>query len=137
LIQYPSDGLGNSPYCGVLAVAIVAHRSVAEVFDIMKNAYGKRGNWKGRTQDFQVIETATKLGIKLYCVRPRTQNKGTQFMKWVNTEAALGKTYMVWTTGHVQIVANGKVYDQSGCGTPIIEHWGRRKFIQRIELVVE
>ena len=137
---YPKDGRGEDPNCGVLAVATVTHRPLAVVFDHMKAKYGKNGNWKGRTVDSQVINTVGELGGKLENVYHREAmgvKRGPQFMKWVTEKAKEGTPYMVWTTGHVQIVKNGKVYDQSGCGTPIAEYWGRRKFIRRVEKVIE
>jgi len=135
---YPKDGRGNKPNCGVLVVATVTHKPLSEVFAHMKAKYGKNGNWKGRTFDHQVINTIGELGGRLENVFHKDTmgvKRGSQFMKWVNEKAQKDSAYVVWTTGHVQIVKEGKVYDQSGCGTPIAEHWGRRKFIKRIEKV--
>ena len=128
-MKYPTDAQGDQPNCGVTAVATIAGKTVAEVFTYMKEKYGKRGHWKGRTQQKQVIDTLRDYGFTLDQRFIREGKKrGPQLQKQA---FALNTIYLVWTTGHVQVVFDDKVYDQSG-EFPMHEYWGRRKFIVRI-----
>ena len=127
-MKYPTDAQGNVPNCGVTAVATIAGKSVAETFAYMKQKFSKRGHWKGRTSQKQVIDTLRDFGFTLEQRFIKGEKLGPALQRHLFQS---DKLYLVWTTGHVQVVFSGKVYDQSG-GFNMSEYWGRRKHIARI-----
>lgn len=129
-MYYPQDVNSEAPNCGVTAVAIISGKSVADVFAYMKEKFGRGGNWKGRTFQKEVIDTLRDFGFYVKEVYKKPADKrGTQFQKHIFFKRDI--PHVVWTTGHVQVVYQGKVYDQTGCFNTS-EYWGRRKFITRI-----
>jgi hypothetical protein len=95
----------------------------------MKNKYSRTANWKGRTKQAQVIDVLRDYGFTLIQKFNRVDRaRGPQLQKQC---FALDTVYLVWTTGHVQVVYNDLVYDQSG-SFKMSEYWGRRKFITRL-----
>lgn len=136
MMKYPADVNPVMPNCGVTAVAIISGKSVAEVFAHMKAKYSKRGNWKGRTFPNQVMNTIADFKICLTSVYARQgKQRGPQLQKWALEQAKHDEVYLVWTTGHVQVVRARCVYDQQVNGRRVEKYWGRRKFITRIERV--
>ena len=144
-ISYPTD-IVVGPNCGVTAIACLTGKSVAWVYEHMKARFGRRGNWKGRTNHSDRVEVLADLGIKLTPVYKAEQyinangelktRRGPQLEKWV-TNASRDRVFYVMTTNHVQIVYKGLVYDQSSNGVPVTQYWGRRKFIKQIMGVVK
>lgn len=127
-MKYPTDAQGGVPNCGVVAVATITGKTVGEVFQYMADKYNMHGNWKGRTSQVEVMEVLREYGFTLIQKFIKGENRGPQLQKQCFASDTI---YLVWTTGHVQVVYNELVYDQSGCFS-MEDYWGRRKYIIRI-----
>lgn len=129
------EGVGaHQPVCGVLAVAIAADRPFLEVFGLF--AEKRSGNWKGRTTPQERVRVLTLLGVNyqthqagLSKLLPRQMTLAC----WVREFARPGVTYIVTTSGHVQIVKDGEVLDQTNpFAVPVGRHWGHRKMVRMV-----
>lgn len=105
------NDLRKGPNCGVTAVAVISGISVTEAFAILRTIGNRTGRWKGVTNVAQRAEALELLGVKTkaWALKDRMRLE-----TWVRDRAEPGKTYMVRTTGHVQVVRDGWVMDQSG-----------------------
>jgi hypothetical protein len=110
-LSVPTD-IKNDPLCGVLAIAVVSKKTLTETYKIMARKH--RSNWKGATTLPERMSALNKLGIEYDNV---TFKAPISLRKWVAQNAVNDKTYMITTTGHVQVVRNGHVIDQGGCKT--------------------
>lgn len=124
----PADGR-RGPNCGVTAIAASTGNSFARVWALCKAQSGK-SRFKGGTYHIDRLAVLNKLGAQFEIMQlPRMT-----LQTFCNKYAQPDTTYMVTTTGHVQLVRiiEGKPYvlDQGGCKA-IDEHRGRRKFIYK------
>jgi len=128
-IPYPSDMPAKASRmgcCGIISVALFTGAGFAEVWDTIRRAHRKPGNWGGGTRHNERLTAIRKLN------KGRSAAFKVQRMtlrKWINLHAKDDTTYMIRTTGHIQVVRNGFVYDQSGCWS-ILEHPGKNKMVQ-------
>ena len=138
--------------CGVFAVAYVAGKPIDEVFELFKKRYRKTSRWQGRTTSVIRHEMLNHLGVRCKSMEPgmvktikipypdgiKEAYAGTSSMtlaKWVDLNTAKGKTYIVDTTGHVQVVHDGIVHDQHG-SKPVDVFWGRRKRVREATQII-
>ena len=106
-------------FCGLTAMAVFTGYS----FEAVKQAYQiglvendrktKRSNWKGTTN---VLGRNWALEVMDVDFETTMYRRGEQVSleKWVARHAKPGATYMITTTGHVQVVRDGVVIDQRG-----------------------
>lgn len=127
-IPYPADMPDRAARvgcCGVISVALFTGASFNDVWTTIQRVHRKPGNWKGSTRHNERMSAARKLN------KGRSAAFKTQRMtlrRWINLHAVDDTTYMVKTTGHIQVVRNGFVYDQSGCWS-ILDYPGNHKII--------
>ena len=118
------------PNCGVTAIAASTGQSFARVWNLCAKHLKHRKRMTGSTVHIQRLKVLDELGAD-YEVVPHERMTLQAFCQRV---ARPRTTYMVTTTGHVQLVRiiEGVAYvlDQCGCKA-IDEYSGRRKFIYR------
>ena len=117
----------NMPCCGVFAVATVTGLDFEEVFEDFRVTFGKQKNWRGRTNRTQYVKMLRKYGSKVTQVETKKMN----LRRWVAVHTKKDVTYVVTTTGHVQVVRNGIVTDQHGVH-PIGECRGAGKMVNNV-----
>ena len=124
------DGARLGPNCGVTAVAIVCGITFDEAWTSLR--FGRNRNWKGRTtvSDWLRVLVSRNVPFEVRLPRPTT------LQHWATFYAKPGTTYMVRTTGHVQVVKDGWVIDQLG-PRRVSQFWGRRKRISHIIEIME
>ena len=130
-LQNPQDQQ-RGPNCGVTALAIVAGISFAEAWRLAKNASG-RPRFSGGMTDRDI-------GIALSLANVDCQKvpdvKGMTVQNFAHMMNGNNKTYFVVSTGHAQVVQNGRVADQSGVFN-IADFWGRRKKLRYAAEIIE
>ena len=139
------DGARNGPNCGVTAMAIAANISFDSAWDLLKRVGTKINGTTGRPKKFTGAtfnadrELAyKKIGLKTKKIDwEKIKSSGhtvltlKNFVEW---GTAKGKTYIVTTTGHVQVVKDNWVIDQGGA-KPIDEFHGKGKHVDQIHEV--
>lgn len=111
-------GNRTGPNCGVTAVAAFTGVSFDRVWKLI--APRKGPGWRGTTYPHDRAAALKALGadtVTVKMARVRLQTLVNR-LPW-------GRTFMVHTTGHVQVVRNGIVMDQGG-PAPIAEYRFRR-----------
>lgn len=126
----PADTPSNWPCCGVAAVAMETGVSFNKAYETMRQVGGKRRNWKGKSNLPMMNGTVQKLGKTPVEVSPK---KRVALKTWVRQTAKKNTLYRVLTSGHAQVVYNGKVYDQGNPeGADIEEFWGKNKRVDTV-----
>jgi len=143
----PDDQV-HGPNCGVTAVAIAMGISFNQSWELHKKVGKKSNKWKGSTFSHDRIKVLNKLNAKY-----RVYNGYTDITKYgritkrsnlsfsYDTPITLSKyvkwncnttsTYIITTTGHVQVVKGGWVIDQ--CDSKPIHEWsGKRKYVKQV-----
>ena len=118
-------GARSGPNCGVTATAVVCGLTFDEAWHKLRN--GRNANWKGKTTVADWMHVLTNMGIahEVRMVKTMTLHR------WVNVYSKRGVTYMVRTSGHVQVVKDGWVLDQGGA-KPLHKFWGRAKRLTHV-----
>lgn len=118
------------PNCGVTAIAASTGQSFARVWNLCAKHLTHRKRFRGGTIHSERLKVLDELGADYEVV----QHERMTLQAFCQRVARPRTTYMVTTTGHVQLVRiiEGVAYvlDQSGCKA-IDEYRGRRKFIYR------
>lgn len=119
-------GAFMGPNCGVTAVAIAAGVSMSKAWNTFTANYTMSSNWRGGTRHVERLKVLDQLDVTYREFKPKRMTLTAFAAKTKGDD----RTYMVTTTGHVQMVRNGQVLDQRGV-VPVGKHWGRRKFINK------
>jgi len=120
------QGAWLGPNCGVTAVAVAAGVSMLEAWDTFKHVCNMHKNWKGATRSKDRYMALDALGVN-YEIK---QGFGGMTLKqFALSVAKPGVMYIVTTTGHAQVVMDGKILDQGGV-KDVKDHWGKRKKIK-------
>lgn len=142
---YPKDAKGGG-VCGVLAIAASTGQSFERVYSLCAS-YSRQKRFKGGTTLGQRLKVLNHLGIKydrILVGRSAFTTKETSLprmtlKKFASWYAKPNTTYMVTTTGHVQLIRiiEGEPYalDQGG-NKHIDAFWGKNKFINRDILIM-
>lgn len=131
------SGLTSRTFCGVCAVATVAGIPVSKAEQLLRAAirFSPRTKWTGSTSTAQRAHVLTQLGFKLsqhYTFTKEGRGKGqVTLTSWVRDWAAPGRTYLVVVTGHVVVVRDGMVLDQTGIH-PAAKHRSARCHTQHV-----
>ena len=97
--------------CGVFAVSLVTNLPVQRVFNKIKKQSFKSKQWKGGTKYWE-LESALDFYKRKYS--EIKLDKKVRLSTFVKDYTAKNYSYLVWVNGHVCVVHNGKIYDQSG-----------------------
>ena len=142
----PDDQV-TGPNCGVTAVSIAMGISFKQSWELHKRVGKKSNKWKGSTfkQDrtkvlrllgakYRVLDRYTD--ITTYGREKNTKNLTLAYnpitlQKYVKWCCNFSSTYIITTTGHVQVVKGGWVIDQTG-SKPIHEFWGKGKRVMEV-----
>jgi len=129
-LQLPNDNR-TGPNCGVTAIAAATGQPFNRVWSLCAAGamrFTQRKRFRGGTVHLQRVQVLEKLGAdfdELQFPKMNLQKFGDYF-------ADEGVTYMVTTTGHVQLLhrRDGQIWilDQGGV-KPIDEYRGKKKFI--------
>jgi len=122
------QGAFLGPNCGVTAVAVAAGVSMLEAWDTFKKVCNMRKNWNGGTRQFDRIKALDALGVE-YESLPFYAGRTLSYFANLTKDMMPGKMFIVTTTGHAQVVMDGKVLDQGGV-KDVKDHWGKRKKIK-------
>ena len=122
----------KGPCCGVLACAIAAQKPFKDAWAWLKSHGDRcwRNTWKGSTYTHDYPKWLNHAGVKFRHVLPGKMT----LSGFVHYKAKPNIPYLVVTTGHAQIVYNGKVVDQRGV-FDIQKCWGRLKFIKEVFII--
>ena len=122
----------KGPCCGVLACAIAAQKPFKDAWAWFKSHGDScwRNTWKGSTFTHDYFKWFNHAGVKFRHVLPDKMTLSS----FVHYKAKPNIPYLVVTTGHAQIVYNGKVVDQRGV-FDIQKCWGRLKFIKEVFII--
>ena len=109
------------------------------MYDHCKRRYNRRANWKGSFKSSKdiiaVLEDHGVILKRLYKWQKGERHR--QLRTLVNKKLLKAeKTYVIFTTGHVQLVQRNRVYDQSGPAQEIEEYWAKGKYVKEIYEVV-
>lgn len=139
-LQLPPDAIGDHPNCGLIAMAVAANVNLSEASEAYQKAckeiLGRRmqGNWKGRTYDsIRNYALVHYLGVSLYESPVRGGMSLKHLVHCINLNDN-PTTYIITTTGHVQVVNRHTVVDQGG-PCHINDYWGRRKKVKEVLFV--
>lgn len=127
-MRYPVDFLdihSKKPLCGQLAVAICANVSLEVAERVLRKHMPKhRSRWTGTTYHEQRVAALHDLGLN-----PVDHKFGRMTLqRLIFDHLDPFRMYMVNVTGHVVIVNNQEIIDQSQYST-VQNHWAKRKFI--------
>jgi hypothetical protein len=123
------------PNCGVTAVAVVARKPFDKVFSDMKRREGKRGNWKGRTFPQEIDRALKDQGVSATRMEMDAKSR-KQTLKTFVRDVDHKKTMIIRTTGHIQVVKDGYVIDQTLAEPKPVEKFsGRNKRVQGVWMV--
>jgi hypothetical protein len=125
-LRLPADNR-KGPNCGVTCVAIVAKVSFKQSWDEFRRIY--RGRWNGATRQPDRERVLTKFGVKFL----KLSVPGCTLKNFVIKHSMTGKTYMVRTSRHVQLVRDGVVFDQNGPHG--LGDWRGRKHVKDVLLI--
>lgn len=122
--------MGSLPVCGVYATAVAAKIDFVEAWN--RFAVSKRSNWKGALYNDEILKEMRNSGVQF---RRCCSVLRHQMLKNVINEKLLdrNKTYIVFTTRHVQIVQGLYVIDQGSKKNISDYRWARK----RIEAIYE
>ena len=118
-----NDTLKNLPCCTITAISVFTGANFEDVWQEAKK--GRANNWKGRTHN-HVQQRLMKKFNKGRTAGFRPGRMSLQ--KFHETQARKNTAYLIFTTGHCQVMVNGYVVDQKGA-THISEFYGRRKIV--------
>ena len=157
IVNEKAQGLINpedqrqGPNCGITAIAVATGISFDKSWNLHKQVnFRKRdGRWKGSTHDGERKLVLHKLKIKFVnhicynkfnfkykksSVVPFSHYPIT-LRKYIELNCNKTSTYIITTTGHVQVVKGKSVVDQGGVKT-IEGFWGRnKKVVSVIEIL--
>jgi len=123
----PQDVPRGRPNCGVVALAHFTDQPYARV----ERFIGKRrsSRWRGVSNRLDYAAFFARIGLPVVRGRGKDHGEGETLLQWVNHHAQPGRRYMVITTGHAQVVYDGKVLDQhDGEMVPVERfHWKRKR----------
>lgn len=117
-------GRGN---CGLVALA----HFTDQPYDRVERFIGKLrpANWKGVTWKKDYLSFFARIGLRVTEGRPEV--KKIPLDRWVRLYTEPGVRYMVITTGHAQVVYDGKVIDQrDDVPAPVGMYHFRRKQVR-------
>ena len=142
----PDDQV-TGPNCGVTAVAIAMGITFKQSWELHKRVGKKSNKWKGSTYDGERMLVLHKLNAKFRehktwdnittygrltkSTKLPFKNYPISLQKYVKWSCNFTSTYIITTTGHVQVVKGGWVIDQGG-SKPIHEFWGKNKKITQV-----
>jgi hypothetical protein len=130
-LSHPDGMKRGVSNCGVVALAVATGLPYQEVHSWF--AARKRGNWKGSTRAKDRARFLEEKRIEFEAIGDEPEHQGTlqSFAAWARYHAP-GRTFIVTTTGHVQVVRDGQVLDQNYVG-PAPGYPLRRKRIRNLE----
>jgi len=136
------EGARSGPNCGVTAMAIAANISFDSAWDLLERVDKRSKKFTGATFDADREIAYKKLGLKTtkinfkdrYDIAKKKGNFVLTLKNFVEWGTVKGKTYIVTTTGHVQVVKDNWVIDQGGA-KPIDEFHGKAKHVDSIHEV--
>lgn len=111
-MSLPEDNRKNGN-CGITALAIVLGVSFDEVWNAYQEFHPRKGNWKGTTHHYPRLKVLKKYGVKFNDGERKKNKRNMSLKSWVHWHQRPNTTYMITTTGHVQVVRNGMVMDQT------------------------
>lgn len=126
-LHLPAD-VRPGPVCGVLAVSVAVGVSFTQVWDLIKERKGR--GWGGITNHSDRAHVLDFLGVR-YHYDSLGRGERMRLSTFVSTRMRYGVTYIVRTGGHVQVVRDGWVLDQSGA-SPVHRFWGRNKIVTSV-----
>lgn len=131
-ISAPSDLHNNhktAPICGVVATAVCTGLPIAQVYRDYARNY--RGNWKGILPLGEILHGIRNYGVELKHAKDLDaygQNRATLksfIQRTMITEPE--SVFLIFTTGHVQVVQGRNVIDQAGMVDFMNYRWNRKK----------
>jgi len=128
-VDLPEDHPAAGPHCGVTAVAILAQIPFAQAWAEIRRLAQYPANWKGATRDPERLLVLASHGVRLTAVPCKRMTLG----RWAALYCQRDTTYLVVTTGHIQIVRNGVVTDQTGA-RPVAGSQAARKFVKTVRI---
>ncbi len=133
-LALPKDTIGGQPNCGLTAMAIATGKRLSTVTRWYANAFEKingrrqKANWKGRTYELPRLKALQDAGYKVETKRM----SGITLKTWIDQHTKPGQTYIVTTTGHVQVVRDNWVFDQAGGFHIDDADWRRGKRVKSV-----
>lgn len=133
----PGDVPTGLPNCGLMAVCLVSGVPYQDAVRWWRRTYRRPGNWKGGTRKPERERFLVEHGFRLTglptvfggCYRMTLE-------RYVRLYVPRGRVAIITTTGHVQVVRDGLVIDQSYAeGVPVSDYWGRRKYVNEAIIV--
>ena len=124
------DGLDFShsgkPICGIHACHVLTGRSIEfiKTWYLQNNRVKKR--WRGSTYSHQ-----TRAYIRKWCTLKQVKPIYKTVGKFVKEETTKKEKYLIYVSGHVCTVVNGKIIDQGGAFEPD-QSWNRNKRIKSV-----
>ncbi len=130
---YTGTGKSYTGYCGVLAVANVANVELATAANVFIKLCKRSPNkWKGGTRHQDRVKVLNHYKVKWeeFKTVPMTLSH------FVDQHTVKGKTYIITTTSHVQLVKDGIVTDQRG-SFPVSDYWGKKKRLKKFQIKIK
>ena len=129
-VDLPEDHPASGPHCGVTAVAVLAKISFTQAWAEICKLARYPVNWKGSTPDPERLLILASHGVRLTAVPCKRMALG----RWTARYCQRDTTYLVVTTGHIQIVRNGMATDQTGVRL-VAGSQAARKLVKTVRIV--
>lgn len=130
-LERPIGFVTNLPNCGVTAIAIVTGQPYRKVWDWFATRNNHTtGHWKGRTFSSQYSQAMEAFGTKF-----KACPVGMTVEGFVNWHTVKDRTYLINVSGHVFVLRNGVIADNTNHhGKPFIAY-ARRKVKKAWEIL--
>lgn len=119
----------NLPICGVVASAVSTNQPIGKVYSDL--AASKRGNWRGRLQIDEILQYIRRQGVELFIAYDLSEyEKDKRTLKSLIQRTMITEpetAFLVFTTGHVQVVQGRNCIDQAGVQDFMDYRWNRKK----------
>ena len=125
--------ISELPLCGVISVSLVSNISLDDTFDTFKKLTKKTNGWKGITNHAERVKVLKHYNVKF---REFHFKKRITLSYFVDQHTVKGKTYIVTTSNHIQVVKDGIVTDQTG-SFPISKYWAKKQRLDATQIEIK
>jgi hypothetical protein len=121
-LERPAGFVPNLPNCGVTAIAVVTGQNYKTVWNWFAEHNGHSAKWKGRTRFVQLPVAMTKFGVKF-----KSAPIGMTVEGFANWHTIPDRTYLMCISGHIFVLRNGIITDNTSRHGKSVILYGRRK----------
>ena len=125
-LERPEGYVAGLPNCGVVAIAVMTGAHYTRVWNWFAKKQVKPSAWKGRTMRRHYEAASLAMGVRLERL---IVNRRITVAKFVELHTLPDVAYMVRVSGHVFVVHNGVITDNSVYSGAHVSEYGKRRCI--------